>query len=315
MAIYALVRFQDTPPAPTSLAPARRTAPVYPLIFVVVADAFCHLWRARRRRPRACDAGLADGPAQPCPTLAPPFPSGAGQPVAGDWSQFTPRVLLHPVGRGAPRRSPRRTWSCGLHSEALGWRAAYEHLMRGALVPMPEGAEAVLAEVGQALVQAAPPRTPRSCRASGTRSAPVRMARSLPWQAARDEAAWLVVERQGSWPSTAGELNGAVLEALEPAVARSLRPFGPRCGAPPDYVLGSAGPADPACRSFCGAEEAWPEASGGASGEGPGRAGDPTRRFVPRGRCPRTPSWRASRLAGRGPGAPLPEAPRLGGPD
>ena len=328
VAIYVLVRFQvDWPPAPNIAGPgsARYFAPVYPLIFVVVADAFGHLWRARRRWALVLAMlVLPTGLLSRALTLAPPFP----QPVLAtrlpvDWFQFTPQfsyTLSAEEHRAA--LSTKDPVFAGLHSEALGWRAAHEHLMRGtALGPMPEGAEAVSygRGVGQALVQAAPPQTPPLL--PELRDLDQRLSRmALPHsvrQAARDEAAWLVVERQGSWLSTAGELNGAVLEALEPAV--SLLPEALQASVwratGRSWALRVCGPGMPGVLAV--PEGAWPEAFWWGLGRGAGEEWGP-HAVVPR---PQGAVSEAAFLEGLQAGwsrswrPPFPGAPRLGDPD
>lgn len=232
--VYLLVRFQlDAPPAPAIAGPGsvRYFGAVYPLLFVVLAESFGHLWSTRRRLALAMALLiLPSGLWTRAEALSAPFPRPAlasRRPV--DWFQFTPQFAYTlTAAEHASHLPAAEPVFSSLHSEALGWRAAVETLERGApLLPLPPGGAPVAygRGVGQALVQVHPPQTPPLLRelAALDRHLDALELGVAETRAAREEAAWLLVRREASWLPPQVQLDDRALQAAGAALAGTPR--------------------------------------------------------------------------------------------
>ena len=234
--IYLLVRFSLwEAPAPLISGPGgiRYAAPLYPLLFVLVAAAVGSAWTARRGLAWAILAlTVPAGVAARAEALASPFPRVALlQRVPVAWFQFSPQFsyTLTPeehadCGRAGPvlRR---------VHHEALGWHAAKPLLQSGASLrelPLPPDvepdafavgvAEAVFSEVGPG----DPPRLDALARGAALLGAlPVGTAA---YDAGLQHLAWLFVQEERAWLPSDVPLDGAALDAMSTAVAAAPTP-------------------------------------------------------------------------------------------
>jgi hypothetical protein len=236
LAIYAVVRFQVWDPPSPEIAPpgsARYAAPIYPLLFLVVAAAVGALWASHRRWAVGLMAlALPAGVAARLEALSDPFPrSQLARRVMVDEAQFTPQFsysLTRSEHGDVAGEGPR---SRALHAEALGWHDATDLLQDPdapafRLQPAPTLDPAAYGRgVGAALVQdryrRPNPGLPvlanilRTLRASGLDAAA--------HEAAGAQAAWLLVQDEGSWLPEGVSLDAGALDSVRAAVAASPR--------------------------------------------------------------------------------------------